>query len=383
MTSSPLPALPRSVCCTGCFRDPIIRAKIRDEGREGTCPWCGTLSVKVLQLGELTDMFRNLVEQYVTPGSHGHGEELDFLLDDGWQIFDDRLLEGGGRRRAELLVAILKYGYDPKDDVDNPDYRQVFVVRGSSPVDLLGQWVERVEAQAGTSPAPAALGPTTADGDGDKSFDFIADAIETAGSEFTIRRPHFRARIHTDRSSSALIPLASMGAPQASSALEARANRAGEPVLYLAKGRQTALAEVRAWKGAVVAIAQMRLIRPLRILNLVKLPHFGSPFQYEELSWALDARALLRELGRELSRPLIPGEEATGYRPSQHACDIARRVRFDGVAYPSAMGPGHNVVLFDVLAAVPESVSYYRILRPTFSVADYPYADMRWEGDRR
>lgn len=377
------PSTPPSLCCVECFRDSFIRTKIRDEGRLGTCQWCRSASVKVLELGELTDLFQNLVEQYLVPGSGGQGEALDFLLEDAWQIFDDRLLEGDGRRRAELLLAILEHGYDPKEDVDVPDYRQVFVVRDSSRVDLLGQWEERVEAETAPSSAVSAPPQPTEGEVHNESFDFIADAIESAGPEFTIRRPHYRARIHTDRTSSVLIPLERMGAPPASAAREARANRAGEPALYIARSPQTALAEVRAWKGAIVAIAKMRLARPLRILNLVKLPPFGSPFQYEHLSWQLDARALLRALGRELSRPLIPGEEATGYRPSQHACDIARRVHFDGVAYPSAMGPGHNVVLFDVLAAVPESVSYYRVLRPTFSVAAYRYADMRWEDDLR
>lgn len=58
---------------------------------------------------------------------------------------------------------------------------------------------------------------------------------------------------------------------------------------------------------------------------------------------------------------------------------MARRAVFDGVAYPSAMGKGHNVVLFDPESAVPESVSYCRVELPRFKVEPYPHAEMRWE----
>lgn len=371
---------PRSVCCTECFRDPVVRKTIREEGTRGSCPWCGAVDVKTIPIGNLTEMFRELVRHYTTAMAPGTGDTLDVLLDDDWQIFGDRLIEGRGQKRTELLLAILEQGLHPKEDVDEPEYRDLFTRRESSAAELHGQWDERLDlllkSQPDSDEDPGNHDHTEGDRD---PFDYIADAVESAGLEFTVKRPHFRARIHKDRSNRALIPLTEMGAPPPERVKAARANRARQPVLYLASDEQTALSEVRAWKGAVVAVAKMKLVGPLRILNLVKVPGFRSPFEVDHLTWHLEVRALFRRFGRELSRPIIPGEEESEYRPSQHICEVVREARFDGVAYPSAMGPGHNVVLFDTETATPESVTYSRVVRPAFRVEPYPYPQMRWE----
>lgn len=195
----------------------------------------------------------------------------------------------------------------------------------------------------------------------------------------TITKPYYRARIHKNRSSSALIQLHEMGAPRPEWVKKgARANRPGQSVLYLASNQQTALAEVRAWKNAVVAVAKMELARPVTILDVVRVPPITSPFG-ENLSWRGDVRVLLRRFGWELSRPVGPYEEEVEYRPSQHICEMASAGHLDGVAYPSAMGGGHNLVLFDADAARPTSLTYYRIGGPTIRKTPYPYSDMRWD----
>ncbi len=364
------------VCCSNCFNDPVLRRKIRAAGRRGTCPWCGS-TARVVSLGVLSDDLKQLVREYARPAGF-EGDSLDLVLEDRWQVFSDQLRSQGAGQPAALLAAILRFGFDPKEDVDNPDYSGLFLPREGSGADLLDRWEEQAAHLLGGSGGAT---PTTPDPSIDhvESVDLIADAIETRGPELQVQGRYFRARVHKDRTSSTLIRLAEMGAPPPEKATIGRANRQGEPVLYLAKTAQTALAEVRAWKGAVVAIVEMRLTRPLRILNLLRLPSLGSPFEYEHLSWELDARALLLALGRELSRPIIPGEEAVHYLPSQHACDKARAANFDGIAYPSSMGPAHNLVLFDVAAPVPTSIQYRQVLRPTFTTRAFPYAELRWD----
>ena len=101
-----------------------------------------------------------------------------------------------------------------------------------------------------------------------------------------------------------------------------------------------------------------------------------------DLTWLLEARSLLRQFGRELSRPVTPNEKDAEYRPSQHICYVAREGWFDGVAFPSAMGPGYNVVLFNPTAATPTSVVYRQVLRPMFRFEAYRYPQLRWDEDR-
>src|SRR6266566_4486089 len=50
-------------------------------------------------------------------------------------------------------------------------------------------------------------------------------------------------------------------------AKEGRVNPKGIPYLYLATHRDTAVAEVRPWKGGVVSVGQFRVVRDLRLVN--------------------------------------------------------------------------------------------------------------------
>ena len=51
----------------------------------------------------------------------------------------------------------------------------------------------------------------------------------------------------------------------------------------------------------------------------------------------------------------------TLYLPSQHLCNLFRNSGFDGVAFRSAMGKGHNIVIFDPNNAEPLDVEYFRV----------------------
>jgi len=50
-------------------------------------------------------------------------------------------------------------------------------------------------------------------------------------------------------------------------AREGRANPKGIPYLYLATHRDTAVAEVRPWKGGAVSVGQFKIMRDLKLVN--------------------------------------------------------------------------------------------------------------------
>ena len=77
----------------------------------------------------------------------------------------------------------------------------------------------------------------------------------------------------------------------------------------------------------------------------------------------------------------MPGEEESLYLPSQHLCAFIRESGYDGVIYPSAMGSGHNVLLFDPSAADVVNVEYVRItaVQHAFEMlgeGDTPYEEL-------
>lgn len=175
-----------------------------------------------------------------------------------------------------------------------------------------------------------------------------------------------------------------LSAPPPDRAKTGRANRKGEPVLYIASSRSTAIAEIRAWKGAVVAFAEIAIKRRLSLIDLSTLIQIKSPFFVELLKWKLELRALLRRLGSDLSRPITPyeaGETEVIYRPTQLLALLIRASGYDGFIYPSAMGPGTNVALFNPDDADVKKVSYTRVKRVAyFAEALSDFDDVHEEG---
>lgn len=186
-------------------------------------------------------------------------------------------------------------------------------------------------------------------------------ALEDLGTIIKEGAVFSRARVHKDRVRVERFTLEDLGAPSPEETPPGRANRKNKPVLYLASDEPTALSEVRAWKGAAIAIAKVRINRLIRVVDLLHLDIPESPFFEELLDWRLQLGALFHRFGEELSRPVMPQEEKILYKPSQHLCDLIRRAGFDGIIFPSAMGPGHNLVVFDFSAAEILERKYFRV----------------------
>lgn len=149
-----------------------------------------------------------------------------------------------------------------------------------------------------------------------ESPDILEVACEDLVKEYQEGDILYRARTHKNRSLREKFTLEELGAPSPRNAKASRANRYGEPVLYLASDVETALSEVRAWKGAAVAIAGMRISRRLFLVNLMDFEVPKSPFFEEDLRWKVQLVGLFHRFADDLSRPVIPDEEQHLYLPS-------------------------------------------------------------------
>jgi len=78
---------------------------------------------------------------------------------------------------------------------------------------------------------------------------------------------------------------------------------------------------------------------------------------------------------------MMPHEEEVLYRPTQLLAWLIRSSGYQGFIYPSAMGPGTNIVLFNPEDAEVAKVSYVRVKRVVyFSEALSDYEDVSEEG---
>jgi hypothetical protein len=156
-------------------------------------------------------------------------------------------------------------------------------------------------------------------------------------------------------------------------AREGRANPKGIPYLYVSTHRETASAEVRPWIGSFVSVAQFRTARELRLVNCTegsKHKHFfgGTPPEYWDI-------AVWCDIDAAFSRPVTRTDEDPDYVPTQIVAEQFKVSGFDGVEYRSALGPGHNIVLFDLDAARLINCSLYELRGIAFDFHEYanPY----------
>jgi RES domain-containing protein len=133
---------------------------------------------------------------------------------------------------------------------------------------------------------------------------------------------------------------------------EGRINPKGIPFLYAATHMQTAIGEVRPSLGALVSVVNLRTSRGIRLINCTtdeekirNIVYFKEPEAEER------TQAVWRDMDRAFSQPVIDSDNRADYAATQFIAELFRQNGFDGIAYRSAFGPGHNIALFDLNSA--------------------------------
>lgn len=129
---------------------------------------------------------------------------------------------------------------------------------------------------------------------------------------------------------------------------DGRANPRGIAYMYLTEKRDTAIAEVRPWKGAYISVGIFEILRDLTLVDC-SLGHPGLDFHWEPPEPAKWDEIVWQDIDRAFATPVDPSS-GTAYVPTQILTEVFRDQGYDGVAYRSALGKGRNFVVFDVAA---------------------------------
>jgi hypothetical protein len=369
--------------CRDCLNNRLLQGVASDEN-VGLCLRCGRSSSEILRIGELSGLLRNVANCYVeeeTPCAGIAGSDsIGVLIQEDWDVFADWTSEDQVSL-DELVSTILMHSVPYDEQVLEPDYRYGSFVRQDEL--LVEYWEEGLEEflESGLDILITAKG-------GGADTEPLKTAFEDYSESVPQRTGFFRARTITDRRRIEPFEPRELGAPPAEVVKSGRANRQGEPVLYAANTEKIAIAEVRPWRGAAVAVARMESSRELRLVNLVDSPGFENPFTDELILWKTALQSLFSYLSEELSLPVIPGAEDTEYRVSQQLCELVKDAGYDGIKYMSSTNiNGYNVALFDTDSLELESVQYYRVEAARFersTISDVgPFYDERLFEDLR
>ena len=67
--------------------------------------------------------------------------------------------------------------------------------------------------------------------------------------------------------------------------------------------------------------------------------------------------------------PVTSNETTADYAPTQIIAELFKNNGFDGIAYRSSLGKGHNIILFDLNAADPINYTLHEAKKVSFDFA--------------
>jgi RES domain len=158
--------------------------------------------------------------------------------------------------------------------------------------------------------------------------------------------------------------------PLRNSAHEGRVNPRGIPCLYAASNKETAVAEVRPWLGALVSVAQLGLARELRVVNCCDDNDKQFELYLEEPAPEDREKAVWRAIGRAFSEPVSSDPGIAEYVATQVLAEHFRKLGYDGVVYKSRLGTGLNFALFDLDVLEVADVRLYPVKAVRYEIGE-------------
>ncbi|MBI3128014.1 MAG: RES family NAD+ phosphorylase [Candidatus Tectomicrobia bacterium] len=193
---------------------------------------------------------------------------------------------------------------------------------------------------------------------GSEVKEFLDWILRTSKNRIELLPQHnkpWRARLGYDDDGDHLIGLSPKEMkPLANRAKEGRANPKGIPCLYLSTDRDTAMAEIRPWLDSLISVAQFTTLRELQIINCTLHKENKRPWTIgmkDKLTPEEREEVLWWDIDKAFSRPVTLSDDTADYVPSQIIADLFRVNGYDGIAYRSSLGEGHNIALFDLNSA--------------------------------
>jgi len=333
-------------CCAACFGDRDLAKRIipRLSTGVGTCSYCQTENVELVEPIKLRDYFELLISIY-EPSPEGKLLVEWFKSD--WQMFDHPRMDVPGAK--SLLADVLN---------DGEIVRQLFSPSAKYQSDALGRWEQlRDELMYKNRYFPSSQM------DMDRLGELLSHLPAT-----DLPTTWYRARIQIG---DAPFSIDEMKAPPNRLASHGRANPPGIPYLYLGSTPNTAVSEIRPHTGERACVATFTIPGDLKAVDLQAPRKLVSPFLLEDENKVGLMRvdiAFLERLGEELTRPILPSGAAIDYVPSQYLCEFIKRSGYSGVIYRSSVSDGKNLALFDPGLATGTSVAQYRVERVTVDV---------------
>jgi len=312
--------------CKNCFVDKELKGFIISLNTIGDCNCCGSKGVEIIQIEELVDFFKELIENFKPIQK---GERLISKIQGNWSLFSN--LEYGQK--------ILNYILDKIDSiVKNSDELVDF---NDEIFENVNFWFKLKEQLKWERRYLTNIGYLTDDLGWDSFFE----------SKTVIRKDDifYRARLHKS-ADEMLFSNEDMFCPKKEFSSAGRANPIGIPYLYLSDNENTILYEIRASYLDEVSVASFRLKQELFqdviISDFTEIPPLYAP---SEVNQRIKMTLLKQIISRDLSKPMRRYDSELDYIPTQFICEFIKVfTNVQGIKFRSSLhNVGNNLVVFN------------------------------------
>lgn len=376
--------IPLKHICHYCIGEKFLSSEMLSKGKKRKCAYCGR-SAKGYSLGEIAERVDTAFQVFYTRTS----EEMDSMeermhfdreSDYSWSRSGDEVIDAiaiaieSENEVAEDIQAVLQSKYydhssaeiGEETEFSNDSYYTTKSLEDESWQQEWEKFTKSLKTENRFfNHAGAKHLAEIFTGLEDTETDQKRPVVVMVGAGHQISSI-FRARVFqsAEKLTEALKrPELHLGPPPSAFASNGRMNARGISVFYGAEDEDTALAEVRPSVGSQVAVANFRIIRELKMLDLRSFGNIrirGSIFD-PTFARKLAKVAFLDELSQQLTRPIMPDDELFEYLPTQAISDFLATepsFNFDGIIFPSAQVEGGraNLVLFNKASRVREVV---------------------------
>ena len=361
---------PKHVCYK-CIDDQFLASEVKSQNNLTLCSYCGETRGGTT-LENLADRIHQVLQEHfeLTPGYPSEPYEYMEASERRWERRGDPVesiiaeIAGLDEKIAGDLTALLsnRHGYPAmKGGEENPyGDEAMYEVRGPNDSGFRYTWAElrreiRSRSRFFSNESEEMLHFIFGDLDAHTAWDDRPVVREIKPDDqdasFWRGRPALSAgELEAILSS----PSRELSSPPSRSAKPWRMNAQGIPVFYGAVDPRTCVSEVRPPVGAHVVVGKFDLLRPVRLLDLDALSNVYAEGSYFDPGHPeREGRAqFFRHLASEISRPVMPQDEALEYLTTQAVAEyLAHKVDpgIDGIIFVSSQtgGEGRNVVLFN------------------------------------
>jgi hypothetical protein len=325
---------------------------------------------------DLGDRFWDLAKLY--PVAQSFEDEPNQLLasqiQDDWRLFSEKLFASD---KVNDFVQVFRWaGRDPRDYQFSSD-----------PYELVKP-IDHEHSYRFHDSLASYLGGNTSDGFIDfepPPLEWFLSCVVEAILEIPETQTMYRAQIWDKNIEQVHFSRERMKAPPCDKTRSGRSNRASQRTLYCSDDISTCITEVRPFKGSGIAVSQIILQRPARIIDFFDPRWITAPLLVEDIEWVVQTRKIIQHIEYLFSIPANHYDPEMYYRPTQALCDSLRSSGYDGIKYRSSLGSGANFAFFDPDIGLPEDPKYYWIedisikysdIEPLdFEYPEHPYAN--------